>query len=152
MGIVISKAAEGSYFIPQIGVNNFNISMDKDVFNIELNCNHCPGEVKRLVSKFMKERLLDAVRSAIVAQTPSQITSIVNSLLMQKYPRSVTLYNNIDIAKALVGEVAVQDDHIQVPLNATSLHSKDENNPGPAPEIPKFNPKNPDDIMVPLSP
>ena len=72
---------------------------------------------------------------------------------MQKYPRSVTLYNNIDIATALIDEVAVQDDQIQVPLDATFfLHSKGYNRPGPAPEIPTYNPKNPGDVMVFLSP
>ena len=153
MGIVMSKAAEGSYFIPQIGVNNLNLNMDKGAFNLEFKCNHCLGEVEKLISKFMKDKLLDIVKSAIIAQTPSQVTSIANSLLMQKYPRSMTLYNNIDIATALIGEVAVQDDHIQVPLDATFfLHLKGYNRPGPAPEIPTYNPKNPGDVMVFLSP
>ena len=153
MGIAMTKAAEGSYFIPQIGVNNFSLDMDKGAFNLEFKCNHCPGEVEKLISKFLKDKLMDAVKSAIISQTPSQVTSIGNGMLQKSYPRAVTLYNNIDIATALIGEVAVQDDHIQVPLDATFfLHSKGYNRPGPAPEIPTYNPKNPGDIMMFMSP
>lgn len=153
MDIVMAKAAEGSYFIPQIGVNNFNLNLDKGAFNLEFRCDHCPGEVEKLISNFMKDKLLDAVKNAINSQTPSQVTSIGNHVLMTSYPRAVTLYNNIDIATALIGEVVVQDDHIQVPLDATFfLHSKGYNRPGPAPEIPTYNPQNPGDIQLFMSP
>ena len=101
----------------------------------------------------MKDKLLDAVKEAINSQTPSQVTSIGNSVLMSSYPRAVTLCNNIDIATALISEVAVQDDHIQVPLDATFfLHSKGYNRPRPAPEIPTYNPHNPGDIQMFMSP
>uniref|UniRef100_A0A7S3JNE7 Bactericidal permeability-increasing protein n=1 Tax=Euplotes harpa TaxID=151035 RepID=A0A7S3JNE7_9SPIT len=153
MGIVLTKMQEGSYFIPQIGVNNFNLNMDKGAFSLDFHCNHCPGEIEKLISGFLKDKLLDAVRSAIISQTPSQVTSIGNTMLNQDYPRAVSIFSNIDVATAMIGDIAVQDDHLEVPLDSTIfLHTKGYNRPGPAPEIPGYNPKDPGDVMMFFSP
>ena len=153
MGIGMTKAAEGTYFIPQIGVNHFALDMNKGAFSVKLTCHHCPGEVEKLITKFMKGKMLDQVKNAISSQTPSMITTMGNNILKTSYPWTFTLYDEIDITTALTKEISVQSDHLEIPLDGTIfLHSKGYARPGPAPVIPTYNPKNPGEVMMFISP
>lgn len=152
LNLGFTTKAEGSYFIPQVAVNAFNANFNKGSFNLDFHCSHCPGEVEKWISDALKDQLIDSVSSAINSQVPSQLNSVGNQVLDKSYPRSMTIFNNIDIATALSSTILVQSDHLELPLDSTVfLHEEGYNRPGDAPEIPTYNPSDPGEVQMFMS-
>lgn len=143
---------EASYFIPQVNVNSFNAQLNKDAFNLQFHCDGCPGFVEQLVESLIKDTLLDTVSQAINQQVPSQLNTVGNQILDQSFPRSVSMYNNLDVATAMTGPLTIKSDHIEVPLDSTVFLKEDGyNRQGDAPVIPSYNPNDPGEIQLFLS-
>jgi len=152
MNIVMAKLVENQFVIPQILVQDTNVQMDKGGFDVSLHCSGCPGEVEKWISDYMKDDLLNEIHDQIQAQIPAQANSIGNAILTKSYPRTIALYNNIDIATALTDAIVVEDDHLEVFIDATVFPSEEGyKRPEEAKVIPHYNPKDPGEIMVFLS-
>ena len=153
MNLGFDKKSESTYFIPQIKVDQFKTYLDKGAFSFDFSCHNCPGFVEDLVEKYLKDDLVDEVAKALNEQLPSELNSDGNKLIDESYPRSVTLYNNIDIETSMSDGISVKSDHLEIPLDSTIfLHEKGYHRAEDAPVIPTYNPNDPGEIMLFLSP
>jgi len=149
MDIAMTKLADGPFFIPQIDVQNTQVNLDKGAFSLDLHCHNCPGFVEKWIRDWLKDKLLDEVRDQIKSQVPVQANQIGNANLAQLYPRGITLYEDIDIATGLTDVVTIQDDHLEVLIDATVFpHDQGYKRPGAAGDIPHYNPQDPGEIML----
>ena len=153
MSLALSSLGESSYFIPQVSTEDFFLNMDTGAFKLDIHCNYCPGEVEKLIASFLKDKLINEVKSQIQSQVPSQVNSIGNEMLKTNFPRAFTLYNDINIATALTGDILVKQDHLEVPLDATMfLSSKGYSRSSSTPDMPRYNPLDPGEIMMFFNP
>jgi hypothetical protein len=149
LGIKFNQGKKGNFIIPQIAVDDFKLNLDKHKMHLDFKCHHCPGEIEKLIEKFLKDTLISEVTKQIAKQVPSQVKSIGNQMIQQDYPTTFTLYNDIDICTAMTGTIAVKDDHMEVPLDATIfLHPQGYKRQSDAGQMPTYNPKDPGEFML----
>ena len=149
MDIVMTKMAEGPYFIPQISTQNTQVDFDRGAFKLDFNCHHCPGEVEKWIKDVLKHKILDQVKNQIQSQVPAQVNQIGNANLSKLYPRALSLYDGIDIATGLTDVIAVQDDHLEVLVDATVFpHDQGYTRTEEAGDIPHYNANDPGEIML----
>lgn len=152
LNLAMGKKEDGEFTIPQISVPTFNLNMDKHAFHLDFKCGGCPGFVEDLISSVLKDTLIDKVKDAIQSQVPSQVDSIGNQVLQDSYPRTMNLYQDIDVATSLTDQITVADDHLEVPLDATVFpHAQGYKRPSDAEDMPHYNPNDPGEIMMFMS-
>lgn len=149
LAIPIGTAQIGYFKIPSIDVSNFNLNFDSNVFRVKLKCSGCLPPVESLLTTFMKGSLLNKVKAQISTQVPFQVKTMGNSLLKDNYPTSIALYETIEFTTALVDDIHVEDDHLEIKFDGT-IYRRDMGyeRPYPAPEMPTFNPEDPGEIMM----
>lgn len=153
MNLGLTTMAKDPFVIPQISVQDFILNMDKGAFSLDFHCNHCPGEVEKLIANFLKDTLIDQVRDQIQSQVPSQLNSVGNQILSDSYPTTFNLYNDIDIATGMTAQVTVAEDHIEIPMDATVFPTEQGyKRSGTTPAMPTYNPNDPGAIMMFFNP
>ena len=151
MNIALDKVAEDDHFLPHVTASDFQFSLSGTSFH--LNCKHCPGEVEKLISKWMKGDLIKEIEKSVRSQVPGQINSQGNEIIAKELPRTLTLLGNIDISTVLTDTINIEDDHVEVPLDGTLfLHDKGYKRPSHTQDMPHFNPDDEGEMQLFLNP
>mmetsp|Transcript_20645 Transcript_20645/g.18293 ORF Transcript_20645/g.18293 Transcript_20645/m.18293 type:complete len:347 (+) Transcript_20645:43-1083(+) len=147
MNILLDKVAEEDHYLPQVKATNFDFSMSGTGFRLK--CSHCPSEVEKLISKWMKGDLIDTIEKQIRSEVPKDINSKGNQVIKEVYPRIFNLLGNIDISTVMTDVITVGDDHVEVPIDGTVfLHDKGYVRPHSTENMPHFNPEDPGEMQL----
>lgn len=153
MNLGLTKLQSDSFFVPQVSVMDFSLGMDKGAFSLDFHCDHCPGEIEKIIGSILKDQLIDQVRDQIQSQVPNQINQIGNQVLASDYPTTFNMYQNFGIATGLSDSILVAADHLELPLDATFFAwDKGFSRPATTPDMPHYNPNDPGEIMMFFNP
>ena len=140
---------ESGYYVPQLKMNSFDFDMPKSNFKLKLKCKGCPKFVQDLISTFAKDPLIVSIRNQIRKTLPTQLITAGNRVLVTSYPRTVNLYNDINLCTAMSGPIMIKSDYAQVPLDGTLFLTEDGyHRTGSAPDIPIYNEKDPGELQM----
>lgn len=138
MDVIMTKLAEDSYYIPQIDVKNFDVTIDRDSFKVDMRCSPCNRLVEEAISGALEEILIDKIRERLQEDAPQRIKSSANEELQETYARKFTLHKNIDISSGLTDSIEVKEDHLALYFDATVyLQSQGYKRLKEAPEMPE---------------
>ncbi|CAI2369371.1 unnamed protein product [Moneuplotes crassus] len=149
LAILMGKAEDGDFIIPQIAVPEVSLSMTNSKFKVKLTCKGCLKPVESLITTFMKGTLLNKVKGQVKDQVPTMAEEIGNGILTSSYPRTFPLLQDIRIVTALTDAINVAEDHLEIPFDGT-IYTADKGiiRPGPTPDMPRYNPESPGEAQM----
>jgi hypothetical protein len=137
------------FLVPKMSITDFNISLEKKQWHFHFNCKGCIAKINDLILNAFKGPLVDKIKSEARKVVNNKVADIVNKQILERYPLSVPLTNEISISTATTGPVSVRSDFVSVPVDSTIyLTEEGYNRPFEAPEAPKENPDNPGEIIL----
>ena len=152
MNLGFETQEKGGMSIPKLNIQDFDISFNTEGFNFNFDCNLCPGDVVNLILGAFKGQLLDEVRNQARNVVYNNVINLVNSVLLDQYPLTTEVTDEMSIGLATTGPVSVKPDFLSVPIDGTVfLTQEGYNRPFEAPEIPSESPENPGEIILFIS-
>jgi len=137
------------FLVPKISITDFDISLDKNQWHFHFSCKGCISKVNDLILNAFKGPLVDKIKSEARKVVNKKVANIVNNQILDRYPLSVGLTNEVSMSTATTGPVSVRSDFLSVPVDSTIyLTAEGYNRPFEAPEAPKENPENPGEIIM----
>jgi hypothetical protein len=152
MNLGFETQEKDGMLIPKVNIQDFDIQFDEGNFNFNFDCSMCPGDLANIILNLFKGALLDKIRDEARGVVNDKVVGTVNDALMEGYPLTKELNEEIGIGLATMGPVVVKQDYLSAPIDGTIfLNSEGYNRPFDAPEIPVESAENPGEILLFIS-
>lgn len=102
MNLGFETQEKDGMLIPKVNIQDFDIQFDEGNFNFNFDCSMCPGDLANIILNLFKGALLDKIRDEARGVVNDKVVGTVNDALMEGYPLTKELNEEIGIGLVAV--------------------------------------------------